>query len=104
MTAIGYGNRDDNQPQTETLESVELKYVEFSNCRRAFGSQLTDGMLCAFDRGEDSCQGDSGGPLIRTDSNGTDIQIGIVSWGVGCAESSPGVYADVGYHYDWIRC
>ena len=52
-------------------------------------------LLCA---GQDSCQGDSGGPLIaKSDtSTRTDTRyswIGIVSFGVGCAEPGyPGAY------------
>ena len=48
--------------------------------------------------GQDSCQGDSGGPLIaKSDtSTRTDTRyswIGIVSFGVGCAEPGyPGAY------------
>ena len=34
-----------------------------------------------------SCQGDSGGPLVLT---GTNIQVGIVSFGRGCARREPG--------------
>lgn len=52
-------------------------------------------MICAgyADGGVDSCQGDSGGPLIDTNTR----QIGIVSWGLGCArEHAPGLYARVG--------
>ena len=49
-----------------------------------------------------SCQGDSGGPIILAD--GTDTQVGIVSWGVGCAHPTyPGVYARVSSQYSWIR-
>ncbi len=33
--------------------------------------------------GSDSCQGDSGGPLVLKGSN---TQVGIVSWGSGCAK------------------
>ena len=58
-------------------------------------------MICAAREGKDSCQGDSGGPLITAD--GRDIQVGIVSFGEGCADLNyPGVYASVAAHYDWI--
>ncbi len=62
-------------------------------------------MICANDSGEDSCQGDSGGPLVMKGSDGSaDVQVGVVSWGVGCAHKDfPGVYALVLSAYDWIR-
>jgi hypothetical protein len=48
-------------------------------------------------------KGDSGGPLIAT-ANGVDVQVGIVSWGIGCGrEAFPGVYSRVSSAYDWIR-
>jgi Trypsin len=48
---------------------------------------ITDDMLCARDDG--SCQGDSGGPLIIKGTNATtDLQVGVVSWGVGCASAT----------------
>ena len=50
-------------------------------------------------------QGDSGGPLMRIgDSPGEDVQLGIVSWGLGCASPIfPGVYARTSAEFDWIR-
>jgi hypothetical protein len=53
---------------------------------------------------QDSCQGDSGGPLIFTPpGTSKEIQVGVVSWGVGCAlDGFPGVYADVAKVYNWI--
>merc|ERR1712150_90655 len=62
-------------------------------------------MICAADDGKDSCQGDSGGPLIvRADDSDEDVQVGIVSWGKGCAKPGyPGVYARVSEKIDWIN-
>ena len=48
--------------------------------------------------------GDSGGPQIwRNDSDDPYTQIGIVSWGQGCARRGyPGVYTRLGRYIDWI--
>ena len=44
-------------------------------------------------------KGDSGGPLITTDTSDA-VQIGVVSFGYGCAlEDYPGVYARVSSNY-----
>lgn len=53
--------------------------------------------------GADSCQGDSGGPIIKKRTRGSDIQVGIVSWGHGCARPGlPGVYTRVSQIKPWI--
>jgi hypothetical protein len=50
-----------------------------------------------------SCNGDSGGPLA-IDMQRNRVQIGVVSWGAGCAQrGTVGVYASVGYFEPWIR-
>ena len=54
--------------------------------------------------GVDTCQGDSGGPMFRRDSANAWIQVGIVSWGDGCARpNKPGVYTQVSYFAASIR-
>lgn len=61
-------------------------------------------MICAgtYDGGKGSCQGDSGGPLILETNEGHQ-QIGVVSWGIGCAAKGyPGVYARVSEFLPWI--
>lgn len=58
-------------------------------------------MICAgyAEGGKDICMRDSGSPLIDDDG----IQVGIASWGEGCAEAGhPGVYTNVAYLRDWI--
>ena len=59
--------------------------------------------ICAGTGGTDSCQGDSGGPLVaRTWADGP-VQIGVVSWGLGCARpDSPGIYMRVSAYSGWI--
>ena len=63
-------------------------------------------MLCAgiLDGGIDSCQGDSGGPLTFHDQlKGQTAVVGVVSWGIGCAEANNlGVYARVTKVLSWI--
>ncbi len=52
----------------------------------------------------DTCQGDSGGPLLMFNSNNVWEQVGITSYGIGCAEQyNPGVYTRVAAYQSWIN-
>jgi trypsin len=114
VTVMGWGNMhpDRDMPADELME-VEVSIISNEECDDSSGKidgdkenyhdQITENMVCAKDSGEDSCQGDSGGPLVIRSASG-DVQVGVVSWGIGCAHKDfPGVYARVSAQYDWIR-
>merc|ERR1711934_321341 len=58
--------------------------------------------MCAWAKDTDTCQGDSGGPLTVPE-NGKYTLVGVVSYGWGCASSTPGIYARVQGFLPWIR-
>lgn len=71
-----------------------------------FAFSVTAAQICAGlpEGGADSCQADSGGPLVKINRNGCPYQVGIVSWGIGCARrDTPGVYTRISSHADWIQ-
>ncbi len=133
VTVIGWGNvkpygpNDESPPnsQPDELRQVELSLLSNEDCKdiladayteldvgienKIYSSNqvgITDSMICANYVGNDekgSCQGDSGGPLVVNTNQGWQ-QIGIVSYGVGCADADfPDVYARVGQFTDWIN-
>jgi trypsin len=106
VSPLGWGITESGT-SSSLLLSVDVEVVNQTKCNEMYmveGAFVTDAMLCARGPGKDSCQGDSGGPLIlKGNDTDTDILVGIVSWGFGCADPSfPGVYARVSYFYEWI--
>lgn len=98
FTVIGWGDTDVSGDRffPTQLQSVQVPFVPFTDCKRAYGGELSRGkVICAGREGVDSCQGDSGGPLLLRLREGW-TQFGIVSWGEGCALAGyPGVYARI---------
>lgn len=97
LTVAGWGTEFFGSPFIPAnLKAVDVEAVADKNC-------VTNGLMgfqpesevCAETLGGDSCQGDSGGPLFGTVA-GRVTQVGIVSYGLGCATPGfPGVYAEV---------
>jgi len=108
VTAMGWGTfRSGGRRLACKLQEVVVDIVDNEECNASdrYDGEITEDMMCAARDGKDSCQGDSGGPLISRGSDAsTDVLVGVVSWGYGCACSRyPGVYSRVEYFYDWIK-
>ncbi|KAK4326511.1 hypothetical protein Pmani_002976 [Petrolisthes manimaculis] len=99
----GWGTTREGGDISIKLQEVELTVNTNAECRSSYGvSSIADSMVCASESGKDSCQGDSGGPLVMNDK-GIWYQVGVVSWGRGCAQAGyPGVYTRVTSYIDWI--
>jgi secreted trypsin-like serine protease len=99
LTVIGWGNTSTTGQASfpDALREVVVPVVADARCDELNHGLVTpETQLCAGEKGIDSCGGDSGGPLFATTSGGTRIQVGIVSWGIGCAKNRyPGVYTEV---------
>jgi secreted trypsin-like serine protease len=104
FTVVGWGStREGSSRQQRRLREARVDHVPDRVCaaryREAGRRVVAAEMICAGhlrDGGVDSCQGDSGGPLLRRADAGGWVQVGIVSWGVGCARPRyPGVYTRV---------
>jgi secreted trypsin-like serine protease len=90
-----------------TLLEVTIPLTDEASCKRAYPSAaVASSQICAgFIEGrKDSCQGDSGGPLVAFDRQGCPYQVGVVSWGAGCANANAfGIYTRVSAYASWIR-
>ena len=99
LTVIGWGNTSTTGQASfpDALREVVVPVVDDATCDKAYHGFVTaETQLCAGEKGVDSCGGDSGGPLFATTSSGEFIQVGIVSYGIGCAKQRfPGVYTEV---------
>ncbi|XP_058833810.1 trypsin 5G1-like [Topomyia yanbarensis] len=101
LQVSGWGDTHNAEESHELLRATKVPLVSQEVCRKAYTSMITDRMLCAGyqEGGKDACQGDSGGPLVDGRK-----QIGVVSWGHGCARPGfPGVYARVAAVRNWIK-
>jgi V8-like Glu-specific endopeptidase len=103
---MGWGTLREGGSQASKLMQVTVSVQPNDVCKKNYGSNapggIIDTMLCAAAPGKDSCQGDSGGPLVIKNGDSW-TQVGIVSWGIGCAQNPyAGVYTRVTSFMNWI--
>jgi secreted trypsin-like serine protease len=101
LTILGWGQTS----ETAARQQRRLRYgvvptVPDDECAAAYRqvgvTLVKDESICAGRGRVDTCQGDSGGPMVRRTGDDSWVQVGIVSWGLGCARDGyPGVYTQV---------
>ncbi len=102
FTVAGWGAASEGGAQQRYLLKADVPFITDTQCQSAgssYSSLIFDDMICAGNwtsGGVDTCQGDSGGPMFKRNAQNEWIQVGITSWGIGCARpQNPGVYAEV---------
>lgn len=98
FTIAGWGATVSGGSQQQYLRKAQLPPVADSTCQQTYTDLVPSDMICAgyTQGGVDACQGDSGGPMVTRDYASQWIEVGIVSFGIGCAlPNTPGVYTQV---------
>jgi secreted trypsin-like serine protease len=99
FTIAGWGAAREGGAQQRYLLKAQVPFVSDTSCNSSYGGDLIPNEeICAgyASGGTDTCQGDSGGPMFRRNASNAWVQVGITSWGYGCARAGyPGVYTEV---------
>ncbi|GLY00944.1 serine protease [Actinoplanes sp. NBRC 101535] len=109
FTVMGWGQTKEGSPRQERrLHYAEVPIIPDETCavsyRKAGVELVRDESICAGRHGVDTCQGDSGGPMVVKADTGRWEQVGIVSWGLGCARDGYfGVYTQISTFRSDIR-
>ncbi|WP_109508084.1 trypsin-like serine protease [Nocardioides speluncae] len=100
FTIMGWGATSEGGSGSNRLLKATVPFVPDTTCDDYYGSRLnkTTEICAGFPQGgTDTCQGDSGGPMVKSTGSGY-VQVGIVSWGDGCARPNAyGIYAQVSH-------
>ena len=91
LTVLGLGATSEGGSSASILRDVVVQAIDTNECNQAYNGDVDDAsMFCAGvdGGGKDSCQGDSGGPIVKRIGD-QHVQVGVVSWGEGCARYVP---------------
>jgi len=114
LKVAGWGidriDADDHAHVPSQLQSAVVPIDAAEGCRdgvsRFYGFYDAARQLCTLDSPNfevTPCNGDSGGPAIATRSDGTAIEVGIVSMGdFTCSPDSPAIYTRVDQISTWV--
>jgi hypothetical protein len=109
VIVAGWGVTEEGGRTTQLLGSVDLNVEPQDTCEFQYANTIatvTDNMFCAskfLPAPKDACQGDSGGGAFIAPGTRPFAQVGIVSYGKGCATPGfPGVYTKLAPFRQWM--
>ncbi|XP_068090147.1 serine protease ami-like isoform X2 [Hyperolius riggenbachi] len=98
----GWGKIKTTGKKPDKLYEVMVPIIDRKICngKGYYQDEITENMMCAGSRKEDSCEGDSGGPLLCTH-----VQEAVVSSGFRVCGNvkRPGIYTRVYPYIPWIH-
>jgi trypsin len=111
LTVIGWGRLSESGPRSSKLMEVDIQVQPRTTCETNYKAvdpsvTISTNMFCAgVPAGDkDSCKGDSGGYIGAPATAGGFVQLGVVSWGFGCARPALfGVYTRLANYEAWVR-
>ncbi|XP_065295439.1 serine proteinase stubble-like isoform X1 [Dermacentor albipictus] len=108
LLIAGWGFTKEGGPDSDTLRYILKKELPYKQCKPLLHheAQLTLNetiVICATARSKDACTGDSGAPVTTWNKRGKFFQVGIVSFGYGCARPNDASgYTRVATFVPWI--
>uniref|UniRef100_A0A224YQS7 Seminal fluid protein HACP037 n=1 Tax=Rhipicephalus zambeziensis TaxID=60191 RepID=A0A224YQS7_9ACAR len=101
----GWGRLIEGGNAAQHLQYTEVTVVPHEMCSNFYRELYNkDIMYCTYQKGTSSCHGDSGGAAISRLVGGPALQVGIVSFGGGCArDKTPIVFTRVDAFAPWIK-
>ncbi|TPP67741.1 Transmembrane protease serine 3, partial [Fasciola gigantica] len=112
-SVAGWGVTEEDGNISVVPQHISIPLVSRKRCQDIYSIwssktssiRIEPSMLCAGgEERKDACQFDSGGPLVcRSLEDRQWVILGIVSYGIRCASTFPGIYTRVSSYSDWIN-
>ncbi|XP_037525784.1 testisin [Rhipicephalus sanguineus] len=105
----GWGYKAENKTTiSNQLLHIKRKILPYVRCNETFVEEWQATLfnesviLCTSSKGKDTCQGDSGGPVTMW-RQGLGYQVGVVSFGLGCARpNETSLHTNLHFYLPWI--
>ncbi|XP_022908730.1 chymotrypsin-1-like [Onthophagus taurus] len=101
---MGWGYTNDGYflkaEESKHLRTVVLESIPLMECKK-MAQYIRKSNICMWGVQKGTCTGDSGGPLV-VKINKVVYQIGLVSYGTDCNNTTPEIYTRISSFYGWI--